>query len=257
MNRIDKLFRDKKNNILSVYFTAGYPELGSTTQILRAVAGSGADMVEIGIPFSDPMADGPVIQKSNQVALKNGMSLSLLFSQLRDMRKEIKVPVILMGYLNPVLQFGIERFCRQCSETGIDGLILPDLPPDIYENEYMSLFKSHGLNNVLLISPQSTPDRINYIDNLSSGFIYVVSSSSVTGGKNRFSDEQTKYFNRVNSMKLKNPCLIGFGISDHDSFSVACKYSNGGIIGSAFLNVLGKDPDLENNINQFFYEILQ
>jgi len=191
------------------------------------------------------------------VALKNGMSLSLLFSQLRDMRKEIKVPVILMGYLNPVLQFGIERFCRQCSETGIDGLILPDLPPDIYENEYMSLFKSHGLNNVLLISPQSTPDRINYIDNLSSGFIYVVSSSSVTGGKNRFSDEQTKYFNRVNSMKLKNPCLIGFGISDHDSFSVACKYSNGGIIGSAFLNVLGKDPDLENNINQFFYEILQ
>ncbi len=251
MNRIDKLFREKKNNILSVYFTAGYPEAGSTTTIIRSLEAAGADMVEIGMPFSDPVADGPVIQASSQAALRNGMNLRTLFSQLKDIRREVDIPLILMGYINPVMQFGVRTFCRQCAAAGIDGVILPDLPPGVYAEEYSNIFDEYGLYNILLISPQTGNDRIKALDNLSKGFIYMVSSSSVTGRKGRFSDDQMKYFNRVKSLGLKNPVMTGFGISGRDSFRDACKFSNGGIIGSAFITALGKEGDLETIINDF------
>ena len=186
MNRIDKLFKEKKNNILSVYFTAGYPHLDSTAEIIKALAEAGADMIEIGMPFSDPMADGPVIQRSNEKALLNGMNLKLLFSQLKDIRKEVSMPLLLMGYLNPVIQFGIENFCRKCRETGIDGVILPDLPVQVYADDYLAVFNENNLYNILLITPQSSPERILEIDKISRGFIYMVSSSSVTGIQRRF-----------------------------------------------------------------------
>jgi tryptophan synthase alpha chain len=255
MNRIDKLFSENQGNILSVYFTAGYPLLDSTAGIIRTLADKGADMVEIGIPFSDPMADGPVIQHSNGKALRNGMSLKLLFSQLHNIRNEVEIPLLLMGYLNPVIQFGVENFCRKCMETGIDGVILPDLPPDIYMEEYLPVFEKFNLYNILLISPQSDDDRIRAIDEISRGFIYMVSSSSVTGAKRSFSDNQLSYFNKVKEMKLNNPCLIGFGISNHETFINAGKYARGGIIGSAFVKMLGHEGNLTENIGQFVKEI--
>jgi len=255
MNRIDKLFKEKKTNILSVYFTAGYPDLNSTTGIIKALENAGADMIEIGMPFSDPMADGPVIQHSNETALKNGMSLKLLFNQLSEIRKEVRIPLLLMGYLNPVIQYGVENFCIQCEKTGIDGVILPDLPPVVYEEEYLHIFNKHQIYNILLISPQSVAERISDIDKISRGFIYMVSSSAVTGSRGEFSADQISYFKRVSEMKLANPCLIGFGISNHETFANAGKYSRGGIIGSAFVKILGKNGDLARNINQFIKEI--
>jgi tryptophan synthase alpha chain len=255
MNRIDKLFKEKKSNILSVYFTAGYPELDSTVTIIKALEAAGADMIEIGIPFSDPMADGPVIQNSNQKALQNGMNLKLLFIQLENIRNEVKIPLILMGYLNPIMQFGIENFCIKSVETGIDGIILPDLPPVFYLQEYKSIFDKHNLYNILLISPQSSAERIAEIDRISMGFIYMVSSSAVTGAGGNFSDDQLVDFKRVSEMTLSNPRLIGFGISDHNTFHNAVKYANGGIIGSAFLKVLGGKGDIIRNINEFIKEI--
>jgi tryptophan synthase alpha chain len=255
MNRIDKLFSEKKTSILSIYFTAGFPNLDSTAAIIRTLAEAGADMIEIGIPFSDPMADGPVIQHSNQIALQNGMSLKLLFNQLSDIRKEVKIPLLLMGYLNPVMQFGIERFCAECSRTGIDGVILPDLPPLIFAEEYISFFKEYDLYNILLISPQSSSERISSLDKISRGFIYMVSSSSVTGTKNRFTDDQMSYFRRVQNMNLKNPCLIGFGISSRETFSDAGKFSRGGIIGSGFVKILEKEGETSENIIRYIKEI--
>jgi tryptophan synthase alpha chain len=255
MNRIDKLFKEKNGNILSVYFTAGYPFLDSTIEIVETLVEAGADIVEIGMPFSDPMADGPVIQKSNQAALKNGMSLKMLFNQLQNIRKKADIPLLLMGYLNPVLQFGVENFCRSSSEAGIDGVILPDLPLSVYTKEYQSVFEKYNLYNILLISPQSDNDRIKSIDRISRGFIYMVSSSSVTGGKGNFSDDQLFYFNRVKNLGLKNPGLIGFGISNHTAFMEACNYAGGGIIGSAFVNMLGMDGDMAENIKKFVKEI--
>jgi tryptophan synthase alpha chain len=251
MNRIDKLFNEKKNNILSIYFTAGYPQLDSTADIIGHLSDAGADMIEIGIPFSDPMADGPVIQKSNQKALQNGMTLKLLFVQLKNIRRNTEVPLILMGYLNPVLQFGIENFCKHAEEAGIDGVILPDLPPLLYSEEYAAIFTKYNLYNILLVSPQSTPERISMIDNISRGFIYMVSSSAVTGAKGTFSKEQVSYFKRVSQMKLKNPRLIGFGISDRVTFLAAGKYARGGIIGTAFLNALGSDGCSGEKIKEF------
>lgn len=251
MNRIDKLFKEKTKNILSVYFTAGYPHLDSTIVIIRALADSGVDMIEIGIPFSDPMADGPVIQRSNEKALQNGMSLKLLFKQLSEIRHEVKIPLLLMGYLNPVLQFGIADFCRCCKETGIDGVILPDLPPLVYREQFLPLFEKSDLCNIFLITPQSDNERIKTIDKICRGFIYMVSSSSVTGIRGSFSDEQISYFKRVSEMDLKNPCLIGFGISDQDAFKMACKYAEGCIIGSAFVKILGQDGSVVENISQF------
>jgi tryptophan synthase alpha chain len=255
MNRIDKLFREKATNILSVYFTAGYPQLDSTAGIIRALANAGADMIEIGMPFSDPMADGPVIQHSNEKALQNGMSLKLLFNQLKNIRNEVNIPLLLMGYLNPVIQFGVENFCMQCMKIGIDGVILPDLPPLVYTEEYLLLFEKYNLYNILLITPQSDNERIRTIDKISRGFIYMVSSSSVTGIKESFSDEQIVYFNRIKETNLKNPGLIGFGISNHDTFSVACKYARGGIIGSAFVKILGENGNVDDKIRQFIKEI--
>jgi tryptophan synthase alpha chain len=251
MNRIDNVFKDKGGKILSVYYTAGFPNLDSTVRIARALEDSGADMIEIGMPFSDPMADGPVIQHSNDVALRNGMSLKLLFEQLKSFRDEISIPVLLMGYLNPVIQFGIENFCKKCSETGIDGVILPDLPPDVYAAEYRDTFEKHNLYNILLISPQSCDERIYDIDAISRGFIYMVSSSAVTGGRRSFSDVQSAYFSRVRELELRNPRLIGFGISDHETFANACHSSAGGIIGSAFVKMLDQEGDSEERIRQF------
>lgn len=251
MNRIDKLFKEKEGNILSVYFTAGYPQLDSTVKVITALESAGADMIEIGMPFSDPMADGPVIQQSNQKALQNGMSLKLLFRQLQSIREDVKIPLILMGYINPVIQFGIENFCKACLETGIDGVILPDLPPQIYMEEYLPLFNRYGLYNILLISPQSPIDRICSIDKISKGFIYMVSTSSVTGSKGNFSEDQMSYFKRVKELNLENPCLIGFGISDRETFNNTGKYARGGIVGSAFVKILGKNGYLDENINEF------
>jgi tryptophan synthase alpha chain len=251
MNRIDKLFNEKTTNILSVYFTAGYPNLDSTAGIIKALSDSGADMIEIGMPFSDPIADGPVIQQSNQNALRNGMNLKLLFQQLSYIRNEVKIPLLLMGYLNPVMQFGIEKFCSHCERVGIDGVILPDMPPLVYAEEYLNIFDKYNLFNILLITPQSSEERIAYIDKISRGFIYMVSSSSVTGSREGFSDDQMSYFKRVNEMKLENPCLIGFGISDQNTFMNACKYSRGGIIGSAFVKNLGKEGDSVEIIRKF------
>jgi tryptophan synthase alpha chain len=255
MNRIDKLFREKTGNILSVYFTAGYPDLDSTMEIIKALESAGADIIEIGMPFSDPMADGPVIQHSNEKALKNGMSLKFLFSQLSHIRDEVKIPLLLMGYLNPVIQFGVENFCIHCKRIGIDGVIIPDLPPQIYIKEYFPVFNKNNLYNILLITPQSTDDRISAIDNISCGFIYMVSSSSVTGTKGDFSEDQISYFRRIQNMNLKNPCLIGFGISDRETFINAGKYARGAIIGSAFIKVLGIDNNVTENINQFIRNI--
>jgi tryptophan synthase alpha chain len=250
-NRISKLFQTKESYILSVYFTAGYPHLSSAPRIIRYLAEAGVDMIEIGIPFSDPLADGPVIQKSSSIALRNGMNLNLLFRQLNNIRKEVSIPLLMMGYINPVLQFGIENFCRRCSETGIDGIILPDLPPEIYIENYYNVFEKYNLHNILLISPQTSDERIRKIDITGQGFIYIVSSSSTTGVKNGFSKDQHEYFLRIKKMKLNNRTLIGFGISDHLTFGQACKYANGAIIGSRFIKMLGEKGIKREDIHNF------
>ncbi len=256
MNRINKLINEKETGILSVYFTAGYPFADSTAQIIRYLADAGVDMIEIGMPFSDPLADGPVIQNSSNIALRNGMSLKLLFSQLKGIREKVDIPLLLMGYLNPVMQFGLETFCRSCSETGIDGAILPDLPPEVYLEEYKDVFQKYSLNNILLVSPMTSENRIRTIDGISSGFIYLVSSSSTTGIKEGFSEEQISYFRRIRGMKLKNKCLIGFGISDNRTFDSACKYSNGAIIGSAFVKISGEKDFGFRRVEKFIREIM-
>jgi tryptophan synthase alpha chain len=255
MNRINFLFQTKPANILSVFFTAGYPVLHSTVEIIKGLTRAGADMIEIGIPFSDPMADGPVIQFSSNSALKQGMSLKLLFNQLKDIRKEVDIPLLLMGYLNPVMQYGMENFCKDCEKTGIDGVILPDLPLQVYKDEYQSVFEKYNLQNIFLLSPQTSPERIKSIDEASHGFIYMVSSSSVTGVRGNFNPEQTAYFERIRQMKLKSPRLIGFGISNRESFANACRYAQGAIIGSAFVEMLGTAADLETEIRKFVEDI--
>ena len=227
--------------MLSIYFSAGHPNLEDTLPILRALQSSGVDMVEIGLPFSDPLADGPTIQKSSTKALKNGMTTEKLFQQLENVRDEITIPMVLMGYFNPMMQFGIERFCQNCKAIGIDGLIIPDLPVDIYHERYKNLFEQHGLYNMFLITPQTPEVRIRYIDEVSNGFIYMVSSASVTGAKNTFGDPQINYFNRIGEMQLKTPQVVGFGISNAATYQAATKYSRGAIIGSAFIKFLEKE----------------
>ena len=237
MNRIkQKLQEDKK--ILSIYFTAGYPKLDDTVKIIQDLEKNGVDLIEIGLPFSDPLADGPTIQASSTAALKNGMNTALLFEQLKDIRKTVSIPLILMGYFNPVLQFGVEEFCQKCEEIGIDGLILPDLPLDVYQDQYEAIFKKHGLINVFLITPQTRGERIRAIDAASEGFIYMVSSASTTGAKNGFGPEQTAYFERIASMNLNNPQIVGFGISNAHTFQLATEKTKGAIIGSAFIKHL-------------------
>jgi tryptophan synthase alpha chain len=229
-NRIQTLFRKKDKNILSIYFTAGYPELEDTVEIIRALENNGVDLIEIGIPFSDPVADGPVIQQSSDKALKNGMNLNLLFKQLENIRQEVSIPLILMGYFNPVMQYGVERFCQKCNEIGIDGTILPDLPVDVFEEKYDELFNKNNVLNIFLITPQTSEERIRKIDSLTKGFIYMVSSSSTTGIQSNIIDSNTDYFERIKAMNLRSPKLTGFGISDRDSFNKACRFTNGAII---------------------------
>lgn len=251
MNRIDKLFKTKGNNILSIYITAGYPNLGSTAEIIRELVDAGTDMIEIGIPFSDPLADGPVIQDSSAGALKNGMKIALLFEQLKYIRSTVNIPLVMMSYINPVIRFGLDDFCRKCNEVGVDGLILPDLPPEIYLSQYANIFNRHDLYNILLISPQTDIQRIRMIDSISRGFVYVVSSSSTTGVKGIFSEDQILYFKKIRDLKLTNPALIGFGISDADTFHLACNYANGVIIGSAFISLLKEKGIDRNSIREF------
>ncbi|WP_282075888.1 tryptophan synthase subunit alpha [Maribacter aquivivus] len=236
-NRITtKLQEDKK--LLSIYFTAGYPALNDTVQIIQDLEKNGVDMIEIGLPFSDPLADGPTIQESSTAALKNGMTTEILFNQLKDIRKTVSIPLIIMGYFNPMLQYGVEVFCKKCQEIGIDGLILPDLPLDVYQEDYEAIFKKYGLINVFLITPQTSDTRIRQIDDASNGFIYMVSSASVTGSKSGFGQEQESYFERIAAMNLKNPQIVGFGIKDEETFQQATKTAKGAIIGSAFIKHL-------------------
>jgi len=254
MNRITELFQQKHSEsggLLNVYFTAGFPELNDTTRVLQALQDGGVDLVEIGMPYSDPVADGETIQRSNDRALENGMTVRILFQQLEDMRETITVPVLLMGYVNPVLQYGIENFCRKCAEVGVDGLILPDMPMDVYLKEYKSIFDSYGLLNIFLITPQTSEARIRQIDEVSEGFIYTVSSASVTGSKTGVSADMESYFARLNALNLRNPRLIGFGIQDHATFIKASQQAAGAIIGSAFIRVLQETSDLEQDVKSF------
>lgn len=237
-NRIQDLFKQKSKKILSIYFTAGYPKLTDTMPILKSLQDNGVDMVEIGIPFSDPMADGPVIQSSGNVALKNGMSLKTLFQQLENLRSEIQIPVLLMGYINVVMQYGLENFCKDCKKVGIDGVIFPDLPMADYLNEYKPLMDAYGLSMVLLITPDTSEARIREIDEHTDSFIYMVSSASTTGAQQHFSDSKLAYFKRINAMELKNPRLVGFGISNKETLDAAWGNASGAIIGSRFIECL-------------------
>ena len=253
MNRIkSKLQEDKK--LLSIYFTAGYPKLDDTVKIIQDLEKNGVDMIEIGLPFSDPLADGPTIQESSTQALKNGMSTEVLFKQLKDIRETVNIPLIIMGYFNPMLQYGVDAFCKKCEDIGIDGLIIPDLPVDVYHEEYQATFEKYGLTNVFLITPQTSDERIRFIDSVSNGFIYMVSSASTTGAKSGFGDEQTQYFERINSLNLKNPQIVGFGISNNDTFMAATKYAKGAIIGSAFVKHVTNEGI--NTIDKFVKSIL-
>lgn len=240
MNRISIPLQENKK-ILSLYFTAGYPKLDDTVPIIETLEKSGVDMIEIGLPFSDPLADGPTIQASSTQALENGMTTQLLFDQLKDIRKTVRIPLLIMGYFNPILQYGIEKFCRKCAEIGIDGLIIPDLPVDVYEKEYQAIFKQNGLFNIFLITPQTSEARIRHIDTISDGFIYMVSSASVTGSQNTFGQTQQDYFERIAKMNLKNPQIVGFGISNRETFLQATEHQKGAIIGSAFVNYLNNN----------------
>jgi len=251
MNRINKLFTDKGKNILSVYFTAGYPNLDDTVEIITGLDRSGVDLIEIGMPFSDPVADGPVIQKSSEKALANGMSLNHLFSQLERIREKTDIPLIIMGYFNPVFRFGVEKFLKKCMDTGIDGAIIPDLPVEEYTLHYEEMFSRYDVLNILLVTPQSTAERIRYIDSISKGFLYVVSSSSTTGSKNKFDQYHLDYFRKLNEYGLQSPRLTGFGISDKKTFEQACKYSNGAIIGSAFIQSLELKGSIKEKIDKF------
>jgi len=250
MNRITQLFKEKKNNILSIYYTAGFPGIGDTVAIAEALEAAGADMLEIGFPYSDPVADGPVIQASSKQSLDSGMDLNLLFSQLKELRKKVSIPVLLMGYVNPVLQFGVENFCKACVEAGVDGCIVPDLPMYEYEELYKDIFLQHGLSNIFLVTPQTSEERIRKIDDLSNGFVYLISTSATTGQNLQVSDVTATYFSRVANMELKNPTMIGFGIRDKETFDAACKYANGGIIGTAFVSAIATG-DLKENITEF------
>ncbi len=255
MNRIQKVFETKKNDILSVYFTAGFPRLDDTLPILRALQAKGIDMVEIGIPFSDPMADGPVIQASSAQALHNGMSLHLLIEQLADVRKEISIPLIFMGYLNPIMQYGFERFCQDCVTTGIDGVIIPDLPFADYLANYKPVADRYGLCVIMLVSPETSDERIRQIDRYTQGFIYVVSSASTTGAQSAFDEERQAYFRRIQSMQLQNPHLIGFGISNKATFQTATTYAPGAIIGSRFIQLLQGEPTVEQAVEKLCQEV--
>lgn len=258
MDRIRQLFSRKKQNILSVYFTAGYPNLNDTSIIIDSLAESGVDMIEIGIPFSDPMADGATIQASNEKALSNGISLSFLFNQLNVAKRNPNLPLILMGYLNPILKFGIEAFLDKARTTNIDGVIIPDLPPDVYVKEYRQLFNNAGIKMIFLITPQTSIRRIQYIDGMSDSFIYMVTSTGTTGSSNEFNDSHLAYFEKIKQLSLKNPVVAGFGIKDNNGFKTACNYTQGAIVGSAFIKSISVESEkLDIQIKNFIKHILQ
>jgi tryptophan synthase alpha chain len=248
-NRINELFGRKSSEILSVYFTAGYPNIDDTLPVLKELQKNGVNMVEIGIPFSDPMADGPVIQNSGNVALKNGMSLKKLFSQLENLREEITIPVILMGYLNVVMQYGFKNLCIDCVRCGVDGLILPDLPMKDYLEEYKEIMDSYGLSLILLVTPETSDERIREIDDNTDGFIYLVSSASITGAQKSFDENRKAYFKRINNMGLKNKCMIGFGISNKATLQSAFENASGAIIGSRFIECLGTQTSISDAVS--------
>jgi tryptophan synthase alpha chain len=247
MNRINQLFRNKKENILSVYFTAGFPKLEDTVPTLKCLQDNGVDLIEIGVPFSDPMADGLVIQNSSHTALQNGMSIRKLFEQLTGVRAKIHIPLIMMGYLNPIMQFGFEAFCKECNRVGVDGMIIPDLPMADFLAEYKEIAECYGLEFIFLITPETSDERIRQIDGYTNGFIYMVSSAAVTGTQSSF-DNKVDYFNRINAMRLKNPRLIGFGISNKSTRDMVNRYSSGAIIGSAFIKALEETQDVEKGV---------
>ena len=250
MNRITNLFETKKAGILSVYFTAGYPQLNDTTTILRELEAQGVNMVEVGIPFSDPMADGHVIQESSTVALRNGMSIRLLFQQLKEIRQTVQIPIILMGYLNPIMQYGFEAFCQSCVEVGVDGMIIPDLPYADYMADYKAIADQYDLKMIMLITPETSEERVRLIDAHTSGFIYMVSSAATTGAQQSFNEQKQAYFRRINAMNLRNPRLVGFGISNKATFEAAASNSSGAIIGSKFVQLLKSEPTIAGAVDQ-------
>lgn len=241
MNRINQLFSTRQKDILSIYFCAGFPTLDGTVNTIKALEKKGVNMIEIGIPFSDPMADGPVIQHAATRALKNGMTLNLLFDQLKDIRKEVQIPLVLMGYLNPIMQYGFENFCRTCHETGIDGVIIPDLPFKDYMEEYRPIAEKHNVKVIMLITPETSEERIRLIDEHTDGFIYMVSSAAITGAQSDFNAQKQAYFQRIADMNLRNPRMIGFGISNKQTFEAASAHAAGAIIGSKFVTLLDEE----------------
>lgn len=255
MNRLNQLFNTQKHDLLSIYFTAGYPELNSTVAIAEALEKAGANFLEIGFPYSDPVADGPTIQDSSQKSLENGMTLNVLFDELKELRGKVSIPVLLMGYANPMVQYGVERFCKTAAEAGVDGVIVPDLPMYEYENLYKDIFAKYGLSNIFLVTPQTSEERIRKIDELSNSFIYLLSSSSITGGSLNVSDKIETYYKRIIAMNLKNPLIIGFGISNNATYKKACEYANGAIVGSAFVKYLGSRADYLEGIGDFIKTI--
>jgi tryptophan synthase alpha chain len=255
MTRIEELFKKKQTKILNVYCTAGFPQLEDTLTVMRALEKEGADVIELGMPYSDPLADGPVIQHSSTIALQNGMTIKKLFEQLLDFRKEISVPVLLMGYMNPILQYGFEKFCAEASAVGIDGLILPDLPEHEFETEYGAIIKKYGLNFVFLVTPETSEERVKKLDALSTGFLYAVSSSSTTG-KDKNMNDVKGYLQKLKNLKLKNPVFVGFGIKDKQTFETACENANGAFIGTAFIKALENDNDVERATKKFVNEII-
>lgn len=238
-----------------MYFTAGYPNLNDTVPIILELEKNGVDLIEVGMPFSDPLADGPTIQQSSEIAIRNGMTIPMLFEQLQDIRQHTQIPLVLMGYLNPVMQYGVERFCQKCREVGIDGIILPDLPLADYVREYKHIFEEHNLSKVFLITPQTPEQRIREIDTHTNGFVYMVSSASTTGSTNGKAVANTDYFQRVGKMELRNPAMIGFGIHNNDTFSQACQHAKGAIIGSAFIKAVAQEGSLQENIHSFIQSI--
>ena len=255
MDRLENLFAKKGKNILSVYFTAGFPTKDSTVEVIKSLAAAGVDMIEIGVPFSDPMADGPVIQHSSQCALNNGMTQKLLFEQLKNIRQVTDIPLLLMGYLNTAMQFGFENYCREAAAVGVDGFIIPDIPLEEYESHYKPIAERYGLKFVLLVTPETDEERVRRIDAISTGFVYLVSSASTTGAQRSFNDEKQAYFKRIADMKLKNPTLVGFGVSNKATFDAACQYSRGAIVGSAFVKALEAEPTVNKAVARLIREL--
>ncbi len=255
MSRLSELFIKQNERVLNVYCTAGFPQLNSTLKVMKSLQDNGANISELGMPYSDPLADGEVIQSSGNVAIANGMTIDTLFEQLTAMRKTIHIPVVLMGYMNPILQYGFESFCKKAKEVGVDGLILPDLPLFEFENIYGKMIQDNNLDFVFLVTPETPEDRLRKLDALSSGFLYAVSSSATTGKDKDFS-KVALYLQKLQAMQLKNPVLVGFGIKDKETFNAVCTYSNGAIIGSAYINALSKGSDVEATTAEFLTSVL-